>query len=91
MERTRKEMDKAGIETLGHLTQAEVAKLYRRAAILACPTEFAEIDCQFAQPRDGIKSYEDDYTNDFLTSECSNEKKDDEISGRDISDWTLHH
>jgi glycosyltransferase involved in cell wall biosynthesis len=45
MERTREEIDAAGIETLGHLTQTEVAKLYRRAALLAYPTEFAEIDC----------------------------------------------
>jgi glycosyltransferase involved in cell wall biosynthesis len=45
MQRTRKAMEDAGIETLGHLTQAEVANLYRRAAILAYPTEFAEIDC----------------------------------------------
>jgi glycosyltransferase involved in cell wall biosynthesis len=45
MKRTQKEMDKAGIETLGRLTQAEVGKLYQRASILAYPTEFAEIDC----------------------------------------------
>ncbi len=45
MRRTQKEMDDAGIETMGHLAQPDVAKLYRRAAILAYPTEFAEIDC----------------------------------------------
>jgi glycosyltransferase involved in cell wall biosynthesis len=45
MERTRREMEEAGIETLGHLTQAEVGKLYCKAAILAYPTEFPEIDC----------------------------------------------
>jgi glycosyltransferase involved in cell wall biosynthesis len=45
MEQTRKDMDAAGIESLGELTQGQVAKLYRRAAILAYPTEFAEIDC----------------------------------------------
>ena len=42
---TQREMHDSGIETLGHLTQAEVGKLYRQAAILAYPTEFAEIDC----------------------------------------------
>jgi glycosyltransferase involved in cell wall biosynthesis len=45
MKQTQKEMDEAGIETLGRLTQAEVGKLYQRAAVLAYPTEFAEIDC----------------------------------------------
>ena len=45
MKQTQKEMDEAGIETLGRLTQAEVGKLYQRASILAYPTEFAEIDC----------------------------------------------
>jgi hypothetical protein len=45
MKQAQKEMDEAGIETLGRLTQAEVGKLYQRASILAYPTEFAEIDC----------------------------------------------
>ena len=45
MKKTQKEMDEAGIETLGKLTQAEVGRLYQRASILAYPTEFAEIDC----------------------------------------------
>lgn len=39
------EMGEAGIENLGRLTQAEVAKLYQEGSILAYPTEFAEIDC----------------------------------------------
>jgi len=45
MKQTQKEMDEAGIETLGRLTQAEVGKLYQRASILAYPTEWPEIDC----------------------------------------------
>jgi glycosyltransferase involved in cell wall biosynthesis len=45
MYQIQEEMYDAGIETLGHLTQAAVAKLYRRAAILAYPTDFPEIDC----------------------------------------------
>jgi glycosyltransferase involved in cell wall biosynthesis len=45
MQRTREDMAEAGIESLGHLTHAEVAKLYQRASILAYPTEFVEIDC----------------------------------------------
>lgn len=45
MKQTQKEMDEAGIETLGRLSQAEVGKLYQKAAIFAYPTEFAEIDC----------------------------------------------
>jgi glycosyltransferase involved in cell wall biosynthesis len=45
MLRTRREMSEAGIDDLGNLTHPEVGKLYRQAAILAYPTEFAEIDC----------------------------------------------
>jgi glycosyltransferase involved in cell wall biosynthesis len=45
MQRTQDKVDEAGIETLGHLTLAEVGKLYRRGALLAYPTDFAEIDC----------------------------------------------
>ena len=45
MKQTQKEMNEAGIEMLGKLTQAEVGKLYQRASILAYPTECAEIDC----------------------------------------------
>lgn len=42
---TLKAMEDAGIENLGRLSQAECAKLYMEANILAYPTEFAEIDC----------------------------------------------
>jgi glycosyltransferase involved in cell wall biosynthesis len=42
---TQKEMDDAGIETLGHLSPDEVGKLYQRGAILAYPTDFPENDC----------------------------------------------
>jgi glycosyltransferase involved in cell wall biosynthesis len=45
MEQTRREMEDAGIETLGHLSQAAVGQLYCKAAIFAYPTEFPEIDC----------------------------------------------
>jgi glycosyltransferase involved in cell wall biosynthesis len=44
MLRIRSEMEDAGIETLGHLTLAEVGKLYQRGALLAYPTDFVEID-----------------------------------------------
>jgi glycosyltransferase involved in cell wall biosynthesis len=44
MKNTQREMDEAGIESLGHLSQAEVGKLYRRGAILAYPTDYPEID-----------------------------------------------
>lgn len=40
-----KEMDDAGIENMGRLSQKECAKLYLEGSILAYPTEFAEIDC----------------------------------------------
>lgn len=39
------EMKEAGIEEGGRLSQAEIGKVYQRAAIMAYPTEFAEIDC----------------------------------------------
>jgi glycosyltransferase involved in cell wall biosynthesis len=45
MARTRREMDAAGIESLGNLTQAEVGKLYQRGAIYAYPSDFLENDC----------------------------------------------
>jgi glycosyltransferase involved in cell wall biosynthesis len=45
MKRTQAAMAAAGIESRGHLSQKEVAKLYQRGAILAYPTEFPEIDC----------------------------------------------
>jgi glycosyltransferase involved in cell wall biosynthesis len=44
MKQTRKEMESAGIETLGNLSHAEVGKLYQRGAIFCHPTAFPEID-----------------------------------------------
>ena len=40
-----KEMEEAGIENCGRLSQKDCAKLYLEGSILAYPTEFAEIDC----------------------------------------------
>lgn len=40
-----KDMEEAGIENMGRLSQKECAKLYLEGNILAYPTEFAEIDC----------------------------------------------
>lgn len=45
MKKVQKELDEAGIETLGRLPQHEVGKLYQKASFMAYPTEFAEIDC----------------------------------------------
>jgi tetratricopeptide (TPR) repeat protein/glycosyltransferase involved in cell wall biosynthesis len=39
------EMEEAGIENLGRLSQAEVGKLYQKASIFFYPTHFAEIHC----------------------------------------------
>ena len=44
-EKVLKEMDEAGIENLGRLSQKECAKLYLEGNILAYPSEFYEIDC----------------------------------------------
>mgnify|MGYP000877274200 CR=1 FL=1 len=44
-EKTVKALADAGIESLGRINHAEVAKLYERAAIFLYPTEFAEIHC----------------------------------------------
>ena len=41
----QKEIDEAGIESLGKIPQQECAKLYLEGNILAYPSEFAEIDC----------------------------------------------
>ncbi len=40
-----KEMEEAGVENMGRLSQKECAKLYLEANVLAYPTEFMEIDC----------------------------------------------
>lgn len=40
-----KEMEEAGIENMGRLSQKECAKLYIEGRILAYPSEFYEIDC----------------------------------------------
>src|SRR5256885_5559912 len=53
MEQTKRQMDAAGIESLGHLTQGEVAKLYQRGAIYAYPSDFLENDCiKLSMPAD---------------------------------------
>ncbi len=39
------EMEDAGIENMGRLSQADCAKLYLEANVLAYPSQFAEIDC----------------------------------------------
>ena len=44
-EKCLKEMEEAGIENMGRLSQAETAKLYMEGRILAYPSEFYEIDC----------------------------------------------
>jgi tetratricopeptide (TPR) repeat protein len=41
----QKQMQEAGIEDLGRLSQKDCAKLYLEGSILAYPSEFAEIDC----------------------------------------------
>lgn len=41
----QKEIDEAGIISLGKIPQAECAKLYLEGSIFAFPSEFAEIDC----------------------------------------------
>lgn len=44
-DKTIREMEDAGIENMGRLSQAECAKLYLEGSVLAYPSEFAEIDC----------------------------------------------
>lgn len=44
-EKCLKEMEEAGIENMGRLSQKEAAKLYLEGRILAYPSEFYEIDC----------------------------------------------
>lgn len=44
-ENIQKEMKEVGIEEMGMISHEEVAELYKKATILAYPSEFAEIDC----------------------------------------------
>lgn len=44
-DKTISDMNEAGIENLGRLSQKEVAKLYQKASIFFYPTHFAEIHC----------------------------------------------
>lgn len=44
-EKCLREMEEAGIENMGRLSQKEVAKMYLEGRILAYPSEFYEIDC----------------------------------------------
>lgn len=44
-EKVIREMEEAGIENMGRLSQKECAKLYLEGKILAYPSEFYEIDC----------------------------------------------
>src|SRR5262249_32091857 len=44
MQKKQREMDAAGIESLGNLSQVEVGKLYQRGAIYAYPSDFLEND-----------------------------------------------
>lgn len=44
-DKVNKEMEDAGIENLGRLTQKDVGRLYQEANVILYPTEFAEIDC----------------------------------------------
>jgi len=44
-ENIQKEMKEVGIEEMGMISHQEVAELYKKAKILAYPSEFAEIDC----------------------------------------------
>ncbi len=55
MEKVKKEMEEAGIETLGRISQKEVGELYQRASFLLYPTEFAEIDCISVKKAQGAK------------------------------------
>jgi len=45
MRDTKRELKKAGVESLGKISQAEAANLYHEGAVMLYPTEFAEIDC----------------------------------------------
>lgn len=56
MHETIAAMNDAGIEQLGKLPQAEVAKLYQEASFLAYPTEFAEIDCISVKKAQAVKT-----------------------------------
>ena len=65
------DMKASGIENLGKLNQAEVAKLYQKASVLLYPTEFAEIDCISVRKAQIANAYP--ITTDFAALETTNE------------------
>lgn len=82
-----KEMEEAGIESLGRLPQHEVAKLYERGSILAYPSDFYEIDCISVKKAQAAGCIP--VTTDFAAFDESVQHGVKVHSDRTIKDWSL--
>lgn len=81
------EMDEAGIENLGRLSQAECAKLYQEGVILAYPSEFYEIDCISVKKAQACGCVP--ITSDFAAFKESNKYGIKIPSKKTTGDWSL--
>lgn len=82
-----KEMEEAGIEDRGRLSQSECAKLYLEARILAYPSSFYEIDCISVKKAQAAGCIP--ITTDFAAFNESNKYGIKIHSDRTIKNWSL--
>lgn len=81
-----KEMEQAGIENCGRLSQKDAAKLYLEGSILAYPSEFYEIDCISVKKAQAAGCVP--FTTDFAAFKESNEWGSKSHSNKTIDDWS---
>lgn len=82
-----KEMEEAGIENLGRLSQAECAKLYQEGTILAYPSEFYEIDCISVKKAQACGCVP--ITSDFAAFKESNKYGTNVKSSKNLENWSV--
>ena len=81
-----KEMEEAGIENCGRLSQKETAKLYLEGRILAYPSEFYEIDCISVKKAQACGCLP--ITSDFAAFKESNQYGVNIKSSKTIDNWS---
>lgn len=84
-EKIVKQMEEAGVEVMGRLSQKECAKLYLEGRILAYPTEFYEIDCISVKKAQACQCLP--ITSDFAAMKESNVFGVMIKSSKTIEDW----
>lgn len=82
-----KDMEEAGIENCGRLSQSEAAKLYQEGVILAYPSEFYEIDCISVKKAQAVGCVP--VTTDFAAFKESNKCGGKVHSNKTIENWSL--